>query len=64
MGRLLLQHLENYSLENGHKRLFLCTTPFLYGAIHLYEQWGFTHIANSAEDLFGTPIFSMEKHLA
>lgn len=63
IGRILLERIEQYARENKLSRLYLCTTPFLSGAIALYERWGFARIENSDGDLAGTPIFSMEKML-
>jgi ribosomal protein S18 acetylase RimI-like enzyme len=43
--------------------MFLSTTPFLIGAISLYERAGFRRTGEGPHDLFGTPLFSMEKVL-
>jgi GNAT superfamily N-acetyltransferase len=63
IGELLLRQIESYASDRGHKRLFLDTTPFLSRAISLYERFGFTHNSQGAHDLFGTPLFRMEKTL-
>jgi hypothetical protein len=38
-------------------------TPFLAGAIRLYERFGFKRTPGGPNDLFGTPLFSMAKAL-
>jgi GNAT superfamily N-acetyltransferase len=63
IGGLLLAHLEQFALEHGYRRLFLSTTPFLYNAIRLYERFGFLRSSAGPHDLFGTPLFTMEKVL-
>ena len=64
IGRLLLQAIEGFAHARGFQRLFLSTTPFLLGAIHLYENFGFRRSDEGADDLFGTPLFTMVKSLA
>ena len=61
LGELLLSQIESYANEKGCTRLFLSTTPFLDGAIRLYERCGFRRIDEGPHDLFGTPLFTMEK---
>lgn len=61
IGRELLEHVEQFAVQSGFERLFLSTTPFLTGAIRLYEQWGFSRSDEGPDDLFGTPLFTMEK---
>ena len=63
LGELLLSQIESFASARGFKRLFLSTTPFLSGAIRLYERFGFQRIADGPHDLFGTPLFTMEKLL-
>lgn len=65
IGRRLLKTVERYALENKFESLFLYTTPFLLGAIRLYEQSRFERIDKeaSADEFFGTPWFAMEKKL-
>jgi hypothetical protein len=41
----------------------LSTTPFLNSAIRLYENFGFRRNEAEPHDLFGTPMFTMEKIL-
>jgi GNAT superfamily N-acetyltransferase len=62
-GWLLLEHMEDFAVQNGLRRLFLSTTPFLSRAIRLYERFGFRRIAAGPHDLLGTPLFTMEKTL-
>lgn len=65
IGRKLLETIENFAVENQFKSLFLYTTPFLSGAIRLYEQSGFVRgDDSSADEFFGTAGFAMEKKLS
>jgi putative acetyltransferase len=61
IGRLLLNEVDNFAASNGFRRLFLDTTPFLDRAIRLYEHCGFQPTSDGPHDLFGTPLFTMEK---
>ena len=63
IGDLLLREIERFANETGVQRLFLSTTPFLSRAIKLYERLGFQRTADGPHDLFGTPLFTMEKML-
>lgn len=63
IGELLLAHLESFASARGFRRLFLSTTPFLSSAIRLYERFGFQRNGEGPHDLFGTPLFTMEKSL-
>jgi ribosomal protein S18 acetylase RimI-like enzyme len=63
VGELLLREVEAFALRNGCARLLLSTTPFLTGAIRLYERFGFQRTPDGPNDLFGTPLFSMAKAL-
>ncbi len=63
IGKILLDTVENFAYEHSYKRLFLSTTPFLDRAIHLYEHFGFRRNSDGPHDLFGTPLFTMEKML-
>ena len=63
VGELLLREIEVFALGNGCTRLLLSTTPFLTGAIRLYERFGFQRTHDGPNDLFGTPLFSMAKAL-
>ena len=61
IGKLLLAHVEKFAASKGVRRLFLSTTPFLDRAIRLYEHFGFRRTSEGPYDLFGTPLFTMEK---
>lgn len=63
VGKLLLRQIELYASEFSYQRLFLSTTPFLERAISLYEHYGFKRTSAGPDDLFGTPIFTVEKLL-
>lgn len=63
IGERLLTHIERLASKEGYKRLFLSTTPFLSRAIRLYEHFGFSRSGEGPHDLFGTPLFTMEKAL-
>ena len=63
IGRLLLQAIEDFARARGYRRLFLSTTPFLLRAIRLYEHFDFRRSDEGANDLFGTPLFTMVKTL-
>ena len=64
IGALLLTHVEEFARTEGFSRLFLSTTPFLDRAIRLYEHFGFRRTSGGPHELFGTPLFTMEKRLA
>lgn len=64
IGRQLMRRVEEYATERGFRRLYLSTTPFLIGAIRLYEKCGFVRSADCPDNLFGTPLFTMEKDLS
>jgi len=63
IGELLLRRVEDFASERGFRRLFLSTTPFLARAIRLYERFGFERTGEGPDNLFGTPLFTMEKIL-
>jgi len=60
-GAKLLRQVEDWAASQRCNRLFLSTTPFLHSAIHLYEKSGFRRMDGGLHDLFGTPLFTMEK---
>ncbi len=61
IGRKLLEHAEEYALDNGFKGLVLSTTPFLTQAIQLYKRYGFQSNKAGPHDLYGTPLITMVK---
>lgn len=63
IGELLLRQIEMFARANHYWRLFLSTTPFLHRAIGLYKHFGFRRTEEGPHDLFGTPLFTMEKTL-
>jgi GNAT superfamily N-acetyltransferase len=60
-GTFLLNRAERWAASQGFNRVFLSTTPFLDPAIRLYEKSGFRRKDDRLHDLFGTPLFFMEK---
>lgn len=60
-GRLLLEEIEVFAAVNGAARLFLSTTPFLHRAIQVYKAFGFRPTGEGPYELFGTPLFTMDK---
>jgi GNAT superfamily N-acetyltransferase len=63
IGTLLLEWVEDFASKHSYARLFLSTTPFLTRAIRLYERCGFRRSDKGPYELFGTPLFTMEKML-
>ncbi len=63
IGYSLLQSVEQFAIVRGYRRMFLSTTPFLHGAIRLYERFGFQRNNDGPHELFGTPLFTMVKLL-
>jgi GNAT superfamily N-acetyltransferase len=64
IGSGLLDHIERWASGEGLTRLFLSTTPFLASAIRLYERFGFLPTEEDPHDLFGTPLFTMQKGIS
>ena len=64
VGGRLLTTVEQFAALGKFRRMLLSTTPFLDRAIRLYEHFGFSRINEGPHDLFGTPLFSMEKVIA
>jgi ribosomal protein S18 acetylase RimI-like enzyme len=63
IGKLLMDNVQSFASAKECRRLFLSTTPFLDRAITLYERLGFSRTGEGPDDLFGTPLFTMEKDL-
>ena len=61
IGRLLLNHVQDFAAAQDRSRLYLSTTPFLASAIRFYEQAGFVRTSAPPYELFGTALFTMEK---
>lgn len=60
----LLEEVERYAFTQNCSRIFLTTTPFLIAAIKLYKKAGFRRTEKGTKDLFGTPLFTMEKNIS
>ena len=63
IGELLLTYVQQFAVSESFRRLTLSTTPFLFRAIRLYEHFGFQRTDEGPHELFGTPLFSMQKTL-
>jgi GNAT superfamily N-acetyltransferase len=61
VGARLLGQVEQWAARQDCRRVFLSTAPFLRAAIQLYENYGFRRTDEPPHDLFGTPLFTMEK---
>jgi ribosomal protein S18 acetylase RimI-like enzyme len=61
VGRALLSQVQEFAAANKRQHLYLSTTPFLSSAIRLYERAGFIPTSAPPYELFGTPLFTMEK---
>ncbi len=64
IGERLLKTVEKFATQGSYRRMLLSTTPFLDRAIRLYKNFGFHRSSEGPHDLFGTPLFSMEKVLS
>ncbi|HUS15032.1 MAG TPA: GNAT family N-acetyltransferase [Chloroflexia bacterium] len=63
VGAALLRVGEAYARAHGAECLRLSTTPFLAGAIRLYQAAGFEWSPEGPADLAGTPLRTMIKRL-
>jgi GNAT superfamily N-acetyltransferase len=64
VGAQLVEQVEGWALSQGCCRVSLSTTPFLAAAIRLYERFGFRRTSEGPNELFGTPLFTMQKELS
>jgi ribosomal protein S18 acetylase RimI-like enzyme len=64
VGQALMRQVEDYAAAEHLRRMFLSTTPFLTGAIRLYERIGFQRSGEGPHELHGTPLVTMVKELA
>jgi GNAT superfamily N-acetyltransferase len=64
VGARLLETVEHWAEKQGTCRIYLTTTPFLHAAIRMYEKHGFKRMPTGPQDLFGTPLFAMEKKIS
>jgi GNAT superfamily N-acetyltransferase len=64
VGARLLKQSEQWARSRGCDSIFLNTTPFLSAAIQLYQTFGFRRTDDEPHELFGTPLFTMVKHLS
>jgi N-acetylglutamate synthase-like GNAT family acetyltransferase len=62
-GRTLMREVEGWAAQEKISHIFLSTTPFLHSAIRLYKKLGFRRTNSETHDLFGTPLFTMEKNI-
>jgi GNAT superfamily N-acetyltransferase len=60
----LLEQVELRVRRERCRSVFLSTTPFLSGAIRLYEESGFRRTEEGPYELLGTPLFTMEKNIS
>jgi len=63
VGARLLEQVEKWASDQGCRRIFFSTTPFLTAAIQFYEKFGFRRTGEGPHDLFKTPLFTMEKNV-
>jgi GNAT superfamily N-acetyltransferase len=64
VGSALLRTVEDYAAQQNVRSMYLSTTPFLDHAIRLYQNFGFRRTEQGPQELFGTPLFTMEKELS
>lgn len=63
VGARLLDVVEAFAVEKGHRRLVLNTTPFLLAALQLYERRGFRR-TGELPNLFGTALITLAKEVS
>ena len=63
VGARLLAQVEHWASDRECRRILLGTTPFLKAAIRLYQRSGFRRTDEGPHELFGTPLFTMEKDI-
>jgi GNAT superfamily N-acetyltransferase len=64
VGARLFETVEHWAEKQGACRVYLTTTPFLHAAIRMYQKHGFKRMPTGPQDLFGTPLFAMEKKIS
>jgi GNAT superfamily N-acetyltransferase len=64
VGSRLLDQVVRWARGEGLIHIFLSTTPFLASAIRLYEKSGFRRTGEGPHELFGTPLFTMQKRIS
>lgn len=64
IAKRLIDRVEAFAIEQSRGRVYLSTTPFLAAAIRAYERAGFRRTDRGPNELFGTPLFSMEKDVS
>jgi GNAT superfamily N-acetyltransferase len=64
VGAQLLETVEHWASKQGSARVFFTTTPFLHAAIRMYEKHGFRRAEGPPQELFGTPLFTMDKRIS
>ena len=63
VGARLLAQVEHWASDRGCRRILLGTTPFLHAEIQLYQRSGLRRTDEGPHELFGTPLFTMEKDI-
>ncbi|HFA49644.1 MAG TPA: GNAT family N-acetyltransferase [Bacteroidetes bacterium] len=63
IGYRMLEVMEKYALENGHRNIYLLTTKFLHRAQALYRGFGFRQIENFDLNWHGVYPLRFEKIL-
>ena len=63
IGRLLMEHIEQYAMAKGFQRMFLSTTPEMSAAIRFYEHFGFELTDQNTATFSASPLLIMQKLL-